>query len=165
MKNVKNLAKDVNIGKLKENVNKIDMESIKSMPNKKKAIIGGALLVVVGLLFSGGGNAVSIEDIKKPFPVNGSVESQCEAAVDADYNFRKSVYDKSESLEDLKSAYKEVLEGRAKASSKLESIYWSAMSGASHSLESSYNSDRQSKEPKEEKREKSYNKCVSQFKG
>jgi len=86
--------KEVDVDKIKGDVTgedgKVSLDSIKALDNKSKAIGAGALafvLLVLVMLFSGGGRSYSLDTLSEPYPATGSITERCERYVYLKYDY------------------------------------------------------------------------------
>ncbi|MFA0553995.1 hypothetical protein AB4538_24450 [Vibrio lentus] len=125
--------------------NTINSEGLNKLSLKKKTILGGGAVTALIMAFSvlsGGTPSVSLDDIKTPFPFDGSVKEQCTAVSMTDYTFWRLMKDKKESKEDIIAAYASVAEtfdqSKVQSMNELEKRYWNTVRPMKRNVEKIY---------------------------
>ncbi len=129
--------------------NSLDAEKLNGLTLKKKAILGGgavAALIVVFSVMSGGNPSVSLDDIKEPFPFDGSIKEQCTAIAMTDYTFWRLMIDKNESKADIIAAYASVAktfdQSKVQSMNELEKRYWNTIRPMKYNVEKMWSAKR-----------------------
>ncbi|OBT09912.1 hypothetical protein A9267_20260 [Shewanella sp. UCD-FRSSP16_17] len=143
----------MDLDKIKKTVNdtteqakgSLNAENLSRFSLKNKVLLGGGAITALVLAFSvlsGGAPSVSLDDIKKPFPPDGSVKEQCTAVSMTDYTFWRLMKDKTESKEDIIAAYASVAEtfdqSKVQSMNELEKRYWNTVRPMKRNVEKIY---------------------------